>query len=123
MATSIPRHMKAARISDFNKPYSVDTVDVPADLSSNDILVKIQAAGYCHTDLQVLQGVYASAGAKPGLIGSHEPAGIVVKTGSEVEKNTGVRNGDRVGSINVRLLFISSQANILESRSEEYPLR
>ena len=100
MATSIPKKMKAARIADFNKPYSVDQVDVPADLGSNDILVKIQAAGYCHTDLQVLQGVYESAGAKPGLIGSHEPVGVVVKTGSEAEKNGNIRNGDRVGSIN-----------------------
>ena len=101
MATSIPRHMRAARVSDFNKPYNVDSVNVPADLGSNDILVKIQAAGYCHTDLQVLQGVYASAGAKPGLIGSHEPVGVVVKMGSEAGKNGKVKNGDRVGSINV----------------------
>lgn len=46
-----------------------------------------------------MNGVYASAGAKPGLIGSHEPAGTVVKTGSEAGKSN-IHVGDRVGSIN-----------------------
>lgn len=48
---------------------------------------------------QVEQGAYASAGAKPGLIGSHEPAGTVVKTGSHAGKSK-IHVGDRVGSIN-----------------------
>ena len=34
------------------------------------------------------------------MIGSHEPAGIVVKVGSEAEKNGNIKPGDRVGSIN-----------------------
>ncbi|KAI1495606.1 GroES-like protein [Biscogniauxia marginata] len=99
MASGIPKSMKAARIVDFNKGYEVADVDVPTDLGPNDILVQIKAAGYCHTDLQVLQGVYESAGAKPGLIGSHEPAGIVVATGSDAGKSN-IKKGDRVGSIN-----------------------
>ncbi|KAJ6157660.1 hypothetical protein N7470_005252 [Penicillium chermesinum] len=99
MPESIPKSMKAAVVKDFNKGYEVRDIEVPADLGPNDILVKIGAAGYCHTDLQVLQGVYASAGAKPGLVGSHEPAGTVVKAGSEAHKS-GIHVGDRVGSIN-----------------------
>ncbi|KAH9893672.1 GroES-like protein [Xylariomycetidae sp. FL2044] len=95
----IPSTMKAARIVDFNKGYEVADVDVPTDLGPNDVLIQIKAAGYCHTDLQVMQGVYASAGAKPGLIGSHEPAGVVVAVGSDADKNN-VKVGDRVGSIN-----------------------
>lgn len=101
MSPSIPSQMKAARIAEFKKPMSVDTVDVPVELGPNDVLIQIKAAGWCHTDLQVLEGVYESAGAKPGLIGSHEPAGVIVKTGAEAEKNGGVKVGDRVGSINV----------------------
>lgn len=99
MTDQIPNTMRAAVVKDFNKGYEVRDIDVPSDLGPNDILVKIAAAGYCHTDLQVLQGVYASAGAKPGLVGSHEPAGAVVKTGSQADKS-GISVGDRVGSIN-----------------------
>lgn len=68
-------------------------------MQPHEILVQIKAAGYCHTDMQVLDGVYESAGAKPGLIGSHEPAGIVVKAGADASKSN-IQVGDRVGSIN-----------------------
>ncbi|KAJ5965705.1 hypothetical protein N7481_012419 [Penicillium waksmanii] len=99
MTNEIPKSMRAAVVKDFNKGYEVRDVDVPTDLGPNDILVKIAAAGYCHTDLQVMQGVYESDGAKPGLIGSHEPAGTVVKEGSNAGKYN-IHIGDRVGSIN-----------------------
>ncbi|KAI1486126.1 GroES-like protein [Biscogniauxia mediterranea] len=99
MASEIPKSMKAARIIDFNKGYEVADVDVPIDLGPNDVLIQTKAAGFCHTDLQVMQGVYESAGAKPGLIGSHEPAGIVVATGSDAAKSN-IKIGDRVGTVN-----------------------
>lgn len=85
--------MRAARVKDFNKAYEVADVPIPTDLGDYDILVQIKAAGYCHTDLQVQQGVYASTDAKPGIIGSHEPAGLVAKAGPKVEE-TGVKIGD-----------------------------
>ncbi|KAN0062663.1 hypothetical protein ACQY0O_004853 [Thecaphora frezii] len=99
MTESIPSQMRAATIKDFKKGYEIKDIDVPVDLGPNDILVQIKAAGYCHTDLQVMEGVYESAGAKPGLVGSHEPVGIVVKVGSDAEKSN-IKVGDRVGSIN-----------------------
>ena len=99
MTAQIPKTMRAAVVKDFNKGYEVRDVEVPTNLGPNDILVKIAAAGYCHTDLQVMQGVYASSGAKPGLVGSHEPAGVVVKAGSDASKSN-IHVGDRVGSIN-----------------------
>lgn len=99
MAEAIPKTMKAAVVKDFNKGYDVRDIDVPTDLGPNDILIKVAAAGYCHTDLQVLQGVYESAGARPGLVGSHEPAGTVAAVGSNAG-SSGIKVGDRVGSIN-----------------------
>ncbi len=84
---SIPQKMRAATIKDFKKGYEVKDIDVPTDLGPNDILLKIAAAGYCHTDLQVMEGVYESQGAKPGLVGSHEPVGTVVKAGSDAGKS------------------------------------
>lgn len=89
--------MRAARIAAFNKPYSVEDVPVPS-LGPKDVLIKIAAAGLCHTDLQVLEGVYESAGAKPGLIGSHEPCGTIAAVGAKAEGQ--FKLGDRVGTIN-----------------------
>ncbi|KAJ5702347.1 hypothetical protein N7488_009895 [Penicillium malachiteum] len=99
MTDQIPHTLRAAVVKDFNQGYEVRDVDVPTDLGPNDILIKIGAAGYCHTDLQVMQGVYESSGAKPGLIGSHEPAGVVVKVGSDANK-LGIKVSDHLGSIN-----------------------
>ncbi|CAO1631294.1 unnamed protein product [Sympodiomycopsis kandeliae] len=99
MSQSIPKTMHAAVLKEYNKPLSYEERPVP-EVGPNDVLVKVKAAGYCHTDLQVAQGVYESAGAKPGMIGSHEPAGVVVKLGAEAEKRGLVKVGDRVGSIN-----------------------
>lgn len=91
--------MHAAVLKAYNKPLSYEEVPVP-DVGPDDVLVQVKAAGYCHTDLQVAQGVYEEAGAKPGMIGSHEPAGVVVKLGSGAQKRGLLKVGDRVGSIN-----------------------
>lgn len=97
----IPATMKAAYIADFKKAMQVDKERaVPADLDGYDILVQIKAAGMCHTDLQVLEGVYEEAGSYKGMIGSHEPAGVVVKLGPKADSERIVKVGDRVGSIN-----------------------
>lgn len=34
------------------------------------------------------------------MVGSHEPAGVIVKLGPQAEKDGKVKIGDRVGSIN-----------------------
>lgn len=99
MTIELPKTMRAAVVKDFNKGYEVRDAPVPTDLGPNDVLLKMEAAGYCHTDLQVMEGVYESAGAKPGLIGSHEPVGVVVMAGSNAGKSN-INVGDRVGSIN-----------------------
>lgn len=99
MSQTIPKTMYAGVLKAYNEPLSYEERPVP-EVGPNDVLVKIKAAGYCHTDLQVSQGVYEGAGAKPGMIGSHEPAGVIAKLGSEAEKRGLFKIGDRVGSIN-----------------------
>ncbi len=79
---------------------SVDTVPVPKDLKEEEILLKIEAAGWCHTDLQVLEGVYKDAGTMPPMVGSHEPFGRIVAFGPKADRNGELKIGDRVGSIN-----------------------
>ena len=82
--------MKAAQITELNKPYSIKTVPVPTDLGPCELLVKVAVASYCHTDGMVSSGVF---GSKLPLIGSHEGAGTVVAAGSSVAS---FRSGDRV---------------------------
>jgi D-arabinose 1-dehydrogenase-like Zn-dependent alcohol dehydrogenase len=88
MTNQKPNSIRAAVVKDFNKGYEVRDVDVPTDLGSNNIIIRIAAAGYCHTDLQMIQGVYESDGAKPSLIGSHEPAKTVSRKGQMRDNTT-----------------------------------
>lgn len=48
--------MKAAVLKEYNKPFQyVEDRPVP-EVGDDDVLVRIKAAGFCHTDLQVNQG-------------------------------------------------------------------
>lgn len=62
----------------------------------------MHAAGFCHSDLQVLRGEF---GSPLGMIPSHEPAGVVVRVGARC--NSGGdggewKVGDRVGALNFK---------------------
>ena len=63
----------------------------------HDLVIRVYAAGFCHSDLQVLQGQFP---AKLPMIPSHEPAGKIVQVGSEVQGNWMI--GDRVGVLNFK---------------------
>jgi len=67
----------------------VETV-VGAGWKRDDILVRIKAAGLCHTDLEVIEGSLRYP--LPIVLG-HEAAGIVAEVGPEAE---GVAIGDHV---------------------------
>lgn len=65
---------------------------------AGELLVRVVAASFCHTDYQVYQGTY---GTQLPFTGSHEPAGTVAALGAGV--NAGIwRVGDRVGVLNFR---------------------
>jgi len=76
-----------------NKPYSLDTIPVP-EPEGKDILVKVGAASFCHTDALALDGSWPVE--KP-CTGSHEGAGTIVKLGPDVPQEMGFKVGDRVG--------------------------
>ncbi|GMF85666.1 unnamed protein product [Aspergillus oryzae] len=88
-----PATMKAIQIQQYNEPYHISDVPIPKP-KPHQVLVRIQAAGFCHTDLMALNNEFNT---KLPFIGSHEPAGIIEEVGSEV---TGFQRGDRVGCIN-----------------------
>lgn len=87
-----PKTMKAIQIKAFDTPYSVSEIPVPRP-KPYQLLVQIKASGFCHSDLMVLDP--ASNSPLP-LVGSHEPAGVVVEVGNEAE---GFAVGDRVGCL------------------------
>ncbi|KGO40566.1 Polyketide synthase, enoylreductase [Penicillium expansum] len=93
----IPATMKALRLINYNENYQLRT-DVPVPTPGpGELLIRVAAAGFCHTDYQVYQGVY---GTQLPFTGSHEPAGTVVKLGSDVPGDWKV--DDRVGVVNFR---------------------
>ena len=68
----------------------VDNVPLPS-LGPNDVLVKLKAAGVCHSDLHIVNGMIIPP--KSPVTMGHEGAGIVEKVGERV---TNVKPGDSV---------------------------
>ncbi|KAM0203301.1 hypothetical protein ACHAPA_005587 [Fusarium lateritium] len=92
---SIPEKMRALRLVEYHKNYQLfDNVQTPAP-KSDEVLVRVAAAGLCHTDLIVYHGLTE---APLPFTGSHEPAGTIVALGSNVPETWHV--GDRVGVTN-----------------------
>jgi propanol-preferring alcohol dehydrogenase len=81
--------MLAARLH-AQKELSLDNVAVPA-AGPNDVLVKLHAAGVCHSDLHIVNGMLVPP--KYPITMGHEGAGIVEKIGERV---TNVKVGDHV---------------------------
>jgi NAD+-dependent secondary alcohol dehydrogenase Adh1 len=77
--------VKAVRVHEYGKPPSLDDVDEPKVEGPLDVLVRIDAAGVCRTDLHIIEGQWAekSGVELPYTIG-HENAGTVVAVGAAV---------------------------------------
>jgi propanol-preferring alcohol dehydrogenase len=82
---------RAAVVHDFHEPLSIEMV-VPPDLASDQIRVKIEASGLCHTDIHAAHGDWPIKPSPPFIPG-HEGVGRVVELGSHV---TEVSLGERV---------------------------
>ena len=92
MATQdVPKTMRAHVLEGYGSPYQVQELPVPTIDDQNDILVRVNAASYCHTDAVLASGKMHP----PPLphIGCHEFAGTVVRIGNEPH---GLKVGDRV---------------------------
>lgn len=82
--------MKAVRMVAPEQPLELHDVAVPA-IGGHDILVRVRAAGICHSDVHYRAGK-SPVSPLPLTLG-HEAAGIVEAVGPAV---TGVAPGDRV---------------------------
>jgi D-arabinose 1-dehydrogenase-like Zn-dependent alcohol dehydrogenase len=87
---SVPKTMKAQVLHAFNAPYELSTLPVPGPPTGKDILLRVRAAGFCHTDAVFASG---AMGQKLPLVGSHEFSGEVVALGDDVDLQVGARVG------------------------------
>ena len=80
---------KAAVLRDYSLSMPIEDVQLPSPVN-DDILVRVVAAGICHTDIKVAQSMHLSP--RPIILG-HEGAGIVEAVGVDV---AGIIPGDHV---------------------------
>src|SRR5258707_8163709 len=80
---------RAAVLHAAQTPMSIETVTAAA-LKPTDVLVRIRAAGLCHTDLEVIDGALRYP--MPIVLG-HEAAGVIEDVGSAVRR---LKKGDHV---------------------------
>lgn len=80
------KNSTAAVVRTPEGPFTLESVELD-DLRPDEVLVRIVAAGVCHTDWEMQQIV-----PMPAVVG-HEAAGVVEETGTEVDY---VKPGDRV---------------------------
>lgn len=93
--------MKAARIIEPQKPLEISEVETPKP-KDVEVLVKVKAAGVCHSDLHLWEGGYDTGsgfmkvtdrGVKFPVIPGHEIVGTISEIGSAVK---GLAVGDNV---------------------------
>jgi 2-desacetyl-2-hydroxyethyl bacteriochlorophyllide A dehydrogenase len=82
--------MKAVQLVEIGQPLQARQVPLPS-VGPRDVLVRIEAAGICHSDVHYRNGV-SPVGRLPQTLG-HEVAGVIESVGSEV---TQACTGDRV---------------------------
>lgn len=82
--------MKAVRLVEVGRPLEMQEIPRPT-VGDRDVLVRVKAAGICHSDAHYRAGT-SPAGPLPLTLG-HEVAGIVEEVGAQV---TNVVVGDRV---------------------------
>src|SRR6266849_9213633 len=80
---------EAAVLHAAGTPLAIERVSATA-LGMSDVLVRLRAAGLCHTDLEVIEGSLRYP--MPIVLG-HEAAGIVEQVGAAAR---GVKVGDHV---------------------------
>ncbi len=90
-----PGVMRAAVLRETKQPLVLQEVEIPK-LEPDDVLVKVEVCGVCHSDLSIMDGDWAQLKrlVKSDLIPGHEVVGQVVEKGSEARN---LEIGDRVG--------------------------
>jgi alcohol dehydrogenase, propanol-preferring len=84
--------MKAAVVHAFDRPLEIEDVPVP-EPGADQVLVRIEASGLCHTDIHAARGEWPVKPTLPFIPG-HEGVGVVERLGGG--KSHGLEEGVRV---------------------------
>ena len=87
--------MRAQVVTAFKQPYQLQDIPRPDSPESQDILVRVLAASYCHTDAVFAEGLYPSKTLP--RVGCHEFAGEIVELGPSVQSELNLKVGSTVG--------------------------
>src|SRR5215218_7657369 len=71
--------MKAAVVHDYSKPIEIEEVPTP-EPGAEQVLVRIEASGLCHTDIHAARGEWPVKPALPFIPG-HEGVGVIERVG------------------------------------------
>jgi L-iditol 2-dehydrogenase len=93
----IPKKCKAAVLEEYNKPLRIGEVPIP-EVEPGGILVKIEIAGICGTDVHQWRGNLGLKAPLPNIPG-HEAVGRIVKLGGDFLRDSvgdQLHIGDRI---------------------------
>ncbi|KAI0401969.1 alcohol dehydrogenase-like protein [Xylaria palmicola] len=93
--SDLPDSMKAQFLDAFNTPYALRSVPIPTLSSPHDVLIKVDAASYCHTDAVLAAGQMQPNPPSLPHVGCHEFAGTIIALPENVGSTFKI--GDRVG--------------------------
>ena len=83
--------MKSLRFYPGKEEFILETLkDKPVIENPDDVLVKVEFAGQCGTDIHIVQGEFGQCSIEPVTLG-HEFSGIVLESGSNALIKTGTR--------------------------------
>ncbi len=77
-------NVKAAVLNEYNRPLELEDRPQPEITRANQVLVKIEAAGVCSTDLHAIEGEMGPAGMDVPRVLGHENGGRVDAVGDLV---------------------------------------
>ena len=83
--------MKAARLHAYGQPLVIEDIPMPTP-GPGQVVVRVEGAGFCHSDLHIISGEIPALPKMPLTLG-HENAGTVSAVGAGVHA---VKEGDRV---------------------------
>ena len=93
----IPKKCKAAVLEEYGKPLQIQEVPIP-DVEPGAILVKVEMAGICGTDVHQCHGALSIKAPLPNVPG-HETLGRIVKLGAGRSQDVSgepLKVGDRI---------------------------
>jgi L-iditol 2-dehydrogenase len=93
----IPKKSKAAVIVEYGKPLEIRELPIP-DVEPRAILVKVEMAGICGTDIHLWKGDLGGKATLP-LVPGHETVGTIIKLGAGRTHDCAgqtIKEGDRI---------------------------